>query len=148
MEKFASFIDWPFETEIDDTSKVFILTVIGENPFGELLDKIYIEKKIRGKKVEIRYISSIDEIKDCHILFISENEEKKLSKIISVTKDKPILTVSETKGFAERGVLINFYLSKSKIGFEVNQSGFKDSPLSIRLVLLQIGKIVNPLENK
>jgi len=144
LERFTRFIEWPEESAIVDTSKPFILGVIGENPFGAILEEIYSTQKIRNKKVEIRYISDTNEIPECHLLFISKSEEKALSKILSFAKEKPILTISDTKGFAEKGVLINFSFSENKIRFEINESAVRDSGLSISYLLLRVAKIVNP----
>jgi len=144
LERFTRFIEWPEESAISDTSQPFVLGLIGKNPFGSKPEDIYSTRKMRNKKVKIRYISKLDEIEGCHLLFISKSEEKKLSKILSFTKDKPILTISDTKGFAEEGVLINLYLKEDKVQFEINESAVRESGLSMSYMLLKTGKIVNP----
>jgi hypothetical protein len=144
LERFTRFVEWPPRAEIDDTSKPFIIAVIGNNPFGPKLDNIYSTQKIRNKKVKIIYASNVDEIAGCHLLFISKSEEKRLDKIISLTRDKPILTVSAAKGFAEKGVLINFYILNGLIRFEINETAVRESGLSTSYLLLKTARIVNP----
>ena len=146
LEQFTRFIEWPVSSSLSDTSRSFIVAVIGENPFDSILEQTYARQKIKHKKVEIRYLSSPDEIKDIHLLFISGSCKTILPEIINQTKDEPILTVSDTEGFAENNVLINFYLAGEKIKFEINEKAVHESGLSISYILLNLSKIVNPIK--
>jgi hypothetical protein len=143
LEHFTRFIEWPESFEIADASYPFYVAVIGESPFGSILDEIYADQKIKNRKVEIRYISTPEEIADCHILFISSSSRESLPEILSRTRNKPILTVSDTKGFAENGVLINFYLTGDKIKFEINEKAVHESGLVMSYRLLSLARIVD-----
>jgi len=81
------------------------------------------------------------------LLFISKSKEKELSKIHSLTKDKPILTISDANGFAEHGVHINLYLAENKIRFEINETAVRESNFSVSYRLLKEAKIVKPGSN-
>ena len=142
IEKFTRFIKWPDSVAIDDTTKVFILSVIGKNPFGIALNEFFSNQKIKNKKVEIKYISNINDISECHFLFISESEKNSLSEILLFTKDKPILTVSDTPGFAEKGVGINFVTKKDKIKFEINFKTFLDKGIKVNFQLLTLATVI------
>ena len=148
LEHFTRFIEWPKSSGVADPSTPFIIEVIGENPFGSILDEIYTKQKIKNKKVEIRYISTPDEIADCQILFISNSSRNILPEILSRTRNKPILTVSDTKGFAQKKVLINFYLSGDKIKFEINEEAVHESGLVVSYMLLNLARIVNPVRGE
>jgi hypothetical protein len=63
--------------------------------------------------------------------------------ILSCTGNKPILTVSDTKGFAEKGVLINFYMMGDKIKFEINEKAVHESGLVMSYRLLNLARIVH-----
>ncbi len=142
LEKFTRFIEWPGETNIADNTKPFVISVIGENPFDKKLDQIFETTKIKNRKVEIRYISELEEIQDSHILFITKSKEKQLSGILSLTQGKPVLTVSDTDGFGEKGVRINFFIEQNKIRFEINKDAIQKSGLQISYLLLNIAKII------
>jgi hypothetical protein len=148
LKSFAEYIKWPEETGMKDHSKPFIIKIIGKNPFGNILEKAYYEEKIKikGKTVEIRYISKPEEIGNCHILFISKSIDKELEEILAVTRGKPILTIGETKGFAEKGVLFNLYIRRDEIRFEINALAMRESRLIPSSQLLSVAKIVGPLE--
>jgi hypothetical protein len=146
LEKFSKFVKWPKETDQNDKSQPFVIGIIGENPFGKILDIAYNEQsyRIKDKKVKIKYIkaNNPDEIPGCHILFISSSCKNNLSEILAITRDKPILTIADTKGYAEKGVLINFFISKRKIRFEINEELFHKASLKVDIRLLRMAKIV------
>jgi len=145
FQKFSKYIEWPESSGVSDTSTSFIIAVIGESPFGSILEKAYAKQKIKNKKVEILYFSTSDEIADCHILFISNSTEKVLPEILSRTRNKPILTVSDTEGFAQKKVLINFY---DEVKFEINEKAVHESGLAMSYRLLNRARIVDPIKER
>jgi len=143
LERFTRFVEWPdHHSEFSDTSRPFVIKVIGKNPFNSSLEDLYTNAKIKNKKVEIDYISNISDIDSCHILYISNSMENSLERILEYTKSKPILTVSEHKGFAERGVIINFFVTNNKLRFEINESSLSQSKLYMSYLLLNVATIV------
>jgi hypothetical protein len=143
LEHFTRFIEWPESAGLTAGSSPFRLTVIGENPFNSILERVYAEQSIKDRSVEIRYISTPDEIFDCHLLFISSSVEERLQEILSYTRDRPILTVGDTDGYAEQGVLINFFLAGDNIKFEINEKAVHESGLVMSYRLLNLARIVN-----
>jgi hypothetical protein len=145
LEKFARFIEWPAEDWSVDKDKYFEIVVLGENPFGKKLDKLYSKLKIEDKSVKIRYISSINEIGTCQILFISPSMSSKITQILDKVSKKSILTIGQTSGFCEKGVHINFYIQSSKIKFQINEKAARNSNLKISHLLLQNATIINTI---
>jgi hypothetical protein len=145
LDKFTHFVQWPETSVVSDTSLNFVVGVIGESPFGSALERIYAERRVKNKTVEIQYLASLDEIARCNLLFIAHSAADRLSSIIARTRDKPILTVSDTNGFAEHGVLINFYRHEGKVKFEINEGAAHASGLTFSYLLLNLARIVNPL---
>jgi hypothetical protein len=143
IARFTEFIEWPKE-DPDDTSEAITVSIIGKTPHRDILERTFRELKVGTKRVEIRYVSSVEESEGSEILFIAASEEKKVEGIVSYTKDKPILTISDTKGFAERGVIINFYQVRRKVRFEINPSALEDTGLRISSLLLNSARIVEP----
>ena len=50
LEKLTRFIEWPKSSGMSDTSTPFVVAVIGENPFGSILEKAYAKQKVKNKK--------------------------------------------------------------------------------------------------
>ncbi|OQY59592.1 MAG: hypothetical protein B6245_05805 [Desulfobacteraceae bacterium 4572_88] len=108
-----------------------MMLVLKSTGLGPLLEKIYSRRKIKNKTVRLLEKEVSESISDCHLVFISESEEKRLSEILANTKNRPVLTVGDTKGFAEKGVIVNFYLDEKKVRFEINESAARAAGLSI-----------------
>lgn len=144
IEKFTRFVEWPKESEIDDTSKPFVVGITGESSFEPAMRKIFSTRKIRDKNVVVRRISGTDEIAGCHLLFIAHTSKEKLQKVLASIKGRPVLTVSDTESFAMSGVHINFYVLQNRLRFEINEMAVRESNLTFSYRLMQIARIVNP----
>ena len=145
LERIARFVEWPNDSLDSGADDSFVIGVLGENPFGTKLKDLYTGRKIKNKSIKVRYFSQLEEIEECHLLFISRSESEELSRILEVTHKKSILTIGDTKGFAERGVLVNFFIEGGKLRFEINEEAFDETGISIDSLILKVSKIVNPI---
>jgi len=137
---FAKFIEWP-PAAFKDAQSAVTLCILGKDPFGDALDSLR-DKTIEGRKLVIRRVSKIEEADKCHILFVSASEKDTLSHILKATRSWNILTVGDTKGFAESGVMINLISIENKMGFEINLDAAEHASLKISSKLLKLGKII------
>jgi hypothetical protein len=142
IEKFTRFTDWPKDIFNESTAQSIIVSVIGVNPFDKELDVFFDSQKIKNRNVKVRYIRNIVDISGSQILFICKSEKDNLSKILKFTKNLPILTIADTEGYAEKGVIINFYLSDDQIRFEINENALANSGLFIHYLLLNHARLV------
>ncbi len=140
LERFTRFIEWPPDSSMDDTTKSFVIGVIGENQFGNALDNLASIQKIKNKKIEIRYCSNSEDILLCHLLFISSSEQDNIIKICSLIKNKPILTVCDSKDFFGHGIHILIFPSNEKLSFEIDETAIKNSGLKASYMLLMAGR--------
>ena len=94
----------------------------------------------------IRTVNTLQQIDKCHILFIPEIEPHKLKSILKYVTDKPILLISDSPGFAEKGVHINFYELEDKslgqLSFEINLKQVRQAKIHISSKLLKHAKII------
>ena len=142
IEKFTRFTEWPEDILSTDTSRPFIVSVFGKSPIDNELDLFFEKQKIKDFNVEVRHIKNIDEIEGSQILFISESVGSKLSDILKYTKNSPILTIADTEGYAEKGVIINLYLEEDQIRFEINYDALTATDLSINYLLLNHARLI------
>ena len=104
MLTFAEFIEWPAYV-FSDAAAPIVLGVIGEDPFGDVLEKLK-DHPVNSRKIEIRRFRGnlefrgqetpgrrqedltskrnrkIEQLKGCHILFIGESEQRHLVTIL------------------------------------------------------------------
>ncbi len=140
IERLTRFITWP-EGEGDESSP-FMIEVIGAHSFGSRLDELAQITPIQGRPVRVRYIGSAVEIGNCQVLFISASEDNELPLILATTEGRPVLTIGDTPGFGERGVMINFFLDAELLRFEINRNELEDVGLEISRRLLPRARLV------
>ncbi|MDA3779168.1 MAG: YfiR family protein, partial [Bacteroidales bacterium] len=124
----------------------FKIGIIGKTKLEKEIYQIYSKRKIKNKRIIIKSIKDFSEIKNCDILIIGKINEYNLNKILSITSELPILTISENKGYSEKGVLINFYTENNKLRFEINETAVLKSPIQISFYLFNSAKIINPIQ--
>jgi len=142
MEKFSRFVTWP-----DDNHEHFIITMYGDTPLQESIQQIYAIRDIKGRKVIIKNADVLADIQQTHILFITSDKAQELPTLINYLNGKPILTISDSEGFAQKGVIINFFVDHNKLRFEINEEALLKSPLQMSFYLLSSAKIIHSTEN-
>ena len=135
----AKFVEWPEGSGLSSKGTI-TLCVLGNDPFGKVLDNIE-GKMVKGKRLEIRRVSSLRELKDCQIAFISASEKEHLSRIADALREASVLTIGDTEGFISQGVIINFFMEGKKVRFEIDPERAKRSKLTISSQLLKLAKI-------
>jgi hypothetical protein len=145
LEKLSLFISWPPNLVKNDPSREFVIAVLAQTSFGEVLKDVYKDKKIKDRKVRIVNLKNIQELTDCQMLFIPNIKISELNNVLTYVKGKPILTISDTEGFAGIGCFINFYEYENKLRFEINQKGMKDDGFTVDYRLLKVSKVLNPI---
>jgi hypothetical protein len=119
-----------------------VIGVLGRDPFGPYLDALG-ARTIKGKSVRVRRLSGTTEVAGCcHLLFISGSEAKELPRILARTGSLPVLTVGDTQGYGDAGVLINLVAEDGRIAFEVNEGAVKRSGLKFNSKLLRLARLV------
>jgi hypothetical protein len=138
LYNFARFVEWP-PAAFADPSSPMLIGILGQNPFGDALDMTISGKNINNhplKKVEIRSLAEVTN--NCHILFISASEKKRLPEILAALRGASVLTVGETDRFTENGGMINFVLEGTKIRFQINDAEAKRAGLKVSSKLLSL----------
>jgi hypothetical protein len=138
---FAQFTDWPTNA-FDAPDAPLVIGVLGNDPFGALLDDAVRDETVNGRKFVVERYRRVEDIKTCHILFISQSEIKRLDKIAENLNGKPILTVSEIDGSTYRGVCVRFITIKNKIHLRINTDALQAAKLTMSSKLLRVAEIV------
>jgi hypothetical protein len=133
------YVEWPKEA-LSNQVPVVQIGLIGEIPFAEALE-VLDGKIVQGRKIVVKRISSPEETAGCQVLFIGASEKTRLLKIVDDVKNRPILTVSEVEGFAERGGMVNLLAGPNRIIMEINREATGQARLSVSSQLLRLAKV-------
>jgi hypothetical protein len=137
----AKFIDWPTNT-FAQAEAPFVVGVIGDDPFGPLLEDTLRQQTVHGRKATVRRLAAGDDLSVCHILFVSRSERLRTTTILAQVSRAPVLTVSETDGFAEAGGMVNLVLQDGLVRFEINRGAADARGLQISSKVLKYARLV------
>jgi len=136
---FAAFVDWPTNAFPTEDSPM-VIGIIGDDPFGAYLDEVVRGEKVNDRALVVQRYRNMDEVKTCHILFISRSGAGRPAQIISQLRDRSILTVGETEDFTRQGGMIRFVVEKNKLRLKINTEAAKTANLTIRSKLLRLAE--------
>ena len=144
---FAKFVEWPPPAFAESATPIRI-GVLGNDDFGLFLDQLVQGETVKGHPLVVKRSRLVEELKTCHILFISKSEANRIDQILTALGDAGVLTVSESDGFAERGGIVNFFIEGNKVRFEINPAAARRRELKIGSQLLSLARIVSPTDEK
>jgi len=144
---FAKFIEWP-AAKMGGADSPLVIGIIGDNPFGKLLEETIKDQTISGHRLVSRAISTTAEAAACHIVFISRSEKERLRPLLASLKGQPVVTVSETKGFTQDGGMINLVVLNGRVKLEINPAAAGEAGVKLSSKLLSIARITPEPKNE
>ena len=144
---FVQFVEWPPSAFASPDSPICI-GVLGENPFGTALEEVVRGEKVQNRNLIVQSAPRVENLRDCHLVFISKSETARMAAILADLDTRPVLTVSEVDSLTQRGAVINLFLAGSKVRFEINPAAARRKGLKISSQLLSLGRILDGPEEK
>ena len=140
LYNFAVFVTWPDE---DGASlDPIVVGVLGDDPFGELLDATLDGKLVRERPLEIRRYASLEELGQCDVLFVAADQSATVDRILEQVGSRAVLTISELDGIARRGGVVTLYRESDRIRFRVNIASAERAGLKVSSRLLKLAEVV------
>lgn len=130
LKNFATYVEWPSNVFANASSDI-VIGVLGKDPFGNSLDVLVEKEKVQNRKLVVIRYTHVEEIKTCHVLFISQSEEARLYKILGDLKGRHILTVGDNDLFVKSGGIIGFVVVDKRIRFMINGENAESEALKI-----------------
>jgi hypothetical protein len=135
LYNFAQFVSWPAPP-----GPAFHLCIRGP-------DRLAAADALAGKSVaqaRIRVVRSPpdDELRACHMLYLGAAARDEIDAILSALGKAPVLTVGDSPGATQRGVMINLVMEGRRIQFDVNKDNADQAGLRISAPLLRLARRV------
>jgi hypothetical protein len=140
LYNFITFTDWP-ASAFGGPDSPYVIGVLGDDPFGAVLDQIVSGEKIKSRRLVVRRFKTLADIHHCHILFICASEEYRLPEILRWVQGQPVLTVADMPGFAEAGGDIAF-VSGPRLKLVMNPVAIQSGNLAVSSKLLRLAQLV------
>lgn len=138
VHNIVKFVEWP-ETARTDGS--LTLCILGKDPSGSALDALR-GRHIGNKVWEVSHANPDTNLGRCDVLFIAASESGNLGQILAATKGSAVLTMGDSPGYAQEGVMVNLYLEQNRVRFEINTESVKRARLKISSQLLKLARII------
>lgn len=139
IHNIAKFVEWPVAHRAGDNLR---LCILGQSLFTKAAGPL------AGRRVgelvwEVSPVYSRANLQECRVLFIAASESDNLSSILEGIGGSAVLTVGDSGGYAERGVMVNFYSEEKKVRFEINVDAVRRNGLKVSSHLLKLARIVH-----
>lgn len=131
---FAKYIKWPAETF------AFVIGVTGDSEIMKVLQNTLKEKKVAGRAIELRTISTPDEASKCNIIYLPEFSSMKLSVLRDALSGKQVLIVTE-EDLIKKGASISFIVEDDRLKFKLKRSTLLSAQLTASEGLLRLAII-------
>jgi hypothetical protein len=133
---FAKFIEFP-PAAFDGPAAPISICVLGENPFGDTLAQTIANERASGRPLHSRIISSPEEARDCHFVFVPRGQTFQAEAVIAASRARGI-AIGESDTFLQRGGTINLFVEEGRVRFalrpeEAERRGIRFSSHLLRL---------------
>jgi len=134
MYNFAKYISWP------DEGQQFVIGVFKDADIMEILEATLKGKKVRGKPIALKKITTAGESLECSIVYLSEMNSGSLSLLTTALVGKSVLLVTE-EDLIRKGAAISFVVEDDKLRFKLkkkvlDKAGFVVSEGLLKLAIL------------
>lgn len=144
---FAKFVEWP-SADFPSADTPIRIGVVCESGsvFETDLKSTTANKTINGRRLVVNRVTTPQEMKGCHILFVcrsekSEKQEKRrLEELFQSLRGGSVLTIGESDAFIPAGGIINFVTEDRKIRFEIKDAAARQAGLKISSKLLTLAR--------
>lgn len=144
---FIGYTTWP-KSAFEKDDSPFVVLVVGEDPFGDLLEKTLQGKKGAGRPIRIARSASLESLPRAHLIFLAPSHAKEIGTLMAAAASRGVLVVGESEGLAADGAHVNVFLESKRLRFEVNTDALKRSELTISPEMLKLARIVQDREKR
>ena len=135
---FAKFAEWPALA----SGAPIIACIVGDDGIATALVGTVRAQQISGHPVEVRRSQDSGAWRVCQLLFIADAETRSSDSGVGGIRTLPVLTVSDGKGFSERGGIIELYLEGRRVRFAINVDAAERSGLRLSSRLLGLARVI------
>ncbi|MFH1844600.1 MAG: YfiR family protein [bacterium] len=138
---FTRLVTWP-NSSYRSANDPTVIGILGDTRLVEILEDALATRQPPSRRVVVLTIESLEQIPQCHLLFVSRKAETPLGEILEQASGFPILTVSDIEKFTTRGGAIWLFLDNDRIGMDINRVSEHHAQLQISSRLLRLARNV------
>lgn len=136
--RFADHVEWPEEAFAGPETRMRFCAV-GEDTLDRGLE-VLAGRHCKSREVEVVHFPSVRELTFCHVLYVSPSERPRQRQLLDALATSPVLTVGDTKDFAESGGMLELVEKVNGLAFEVNPGAAKAAGLVVEPSLIRLAE--------
>jgi hypothetical protein len=137
---FLKYVEWP-ATAFSSTNSPIVIAILGDDTVADEFSAMNQRKVIEGHLVQLVRVTTVEQSRDCQILFIGSQESRRLADMLPKLRGLNILTVGESDQFIDQGGMINLARRDRRVLLEVNMDAIRQTELKISSKLLALAAV-------
>ncbi len=138
LYNFAKFAEWPALS----AGAPIAVCVVGDDRIAAAAAGTVRGQNINGHTLEVSKPHDSATWPACNLLYIADAETRRSAAGLGGLKTLPVLTVSDGKGFAQTGGIIELYVEGGRMRFVINLDAAESSGLRLSSRLLGLAKVI------
>ncbi|HEV8689084.1 MAG TPA: YfiR family protein [Ideonella sp.] len=134
---FIQFTQWPVPPD-----EPFRLCVLGHTPLDEQLAQLEGKPVLGGLHISVRHVAPRDSLAGCHALYLDDSQRAQVDEVLGRLASAPVLTITDSDGLADRGMMIEIHKREARLGFEVNLKVARRANLNFSARMLKLASFV------
>lgn len=143
VRNFARYVIWPAEA-FSDARTPFRIGVVGEDPFGDVLDRTLRGRVEQDRAFEVYRSRTLAGLPPCHIVVVAIADPERRRAALQALRKGPVLTVGDAPEFLREGGVVRFEVGE-RVLLSVNLDAARGAGLRIPSKVLEVSHEV--LEN-
>lgn len=137
LQKISQFISF------DRSLNEFVICVYKNQPLADTLSDLYKARKYNNIPISVKYVSSLNDVKGCNILFM-DNGSKADIQTLNQQPKRNFITVTNNEDSLDEGYSLAIFIKNGKVNFSINQALINNSGLRVDYRLLKVAsKVIN-----
>jgi hypothetical protein len=134
---FTKYIEW----SATDNSE-FTIAIVGKSAIEQELKNIASKMKVGNKTIVVKTYSSVGEIKNAQIIYISDKNTN-LAEAVTLSKNIKSLLISNIPNSCKQGACITFITKNGNLSFEISEKNIKQCGLLVNSSLIALGTSID-----
>lgn len=143
---FTRYIEWPADAQPSPNAPI-VICILGTDPFGSLLDRTVENQQSHHRPLQVRRIADAEAARDCHVVFIAEQEASNQQRWLAALARQPVVTVTEDPRTLTHGAVLSFVKEQengqARVRFDASVPAMQRARLKISAQMLVAARKVH-----
>lgn len=142
LYKFAGYVEWPAPAFVGRDEPV-VIGVIGADALADELEQVLAGRRLGTRPLIMQRLSTVDPTTRVHVLFVGRDVDPgQVSAVLTQTRGRPVLTVTESDSGWPAGSVINFIIDNDKVRFQISAPAAENNGLRVGSQLFAVAREV------